>query len=496
MSPGYRNVRIQLGVGAKKLIAQFGGTVRWRLTLWYAVVLALAFAIFGVVVERIEARSLETEVDRQLLASLQTVTTVLSRSFVEDPHVTPDDLSDEINEFSLSPDTALLLELPGGRIFSRNVGGLSDTLLRAWEQSSSKMGIPWTGLNGGWRRRIVHFEGGPQSEFAGRVLLARDLSSVDAQLHSLRRLLVLVLSFVLLAAAAGGYWLSSRALRPVDQISARARHIEAHDLNQRLTVVRAGDEFGRLAQVLNDLFGRLERAFQQQRQFLADAAHELRTPVAVVRSQTDVALQQERTVPEYAHALKAIRKETEHLSAIVDDLLLIARADAAQLSVQRDLVDLVEIVDECCRSLRPLAYERKLNLDWAVRAELPIRADGRLLRHATANLLSNAINYTPESGSIHVDTRREPDSAVLEVTDTGIGIAPDELAQVFDRFYRAKRPDGLVGEGSGLGLAIVKMIAELHGGSIDVDSCPGAGSTFVLRIPLEPLGIETADERT
>lgn len=470
---------------AKRASARFGGTVRWRLTLWYTAVLALTFAIFGLLVEGVEARGLQSEVDRQLLGILQSATAALDRAYHEDPKITPSGLSDEIAEMSLPADSGLCLELPNGQTFSRNTQGIPDTLLHAWLRSPTRADIAWTDQGGGQRWRVVRFQREAGPGFVGRIVLARDLFFMDAQLRSFGRTLALVLPSVLALAAVGGYWLASRALRPVARITARARHIEARGLDQRLEVERPDDEFGRLAYVLNDLFERLERAFQQQRRFLADAAHELRTPVAVVRSQTDVALQQARPADEYVLALNAIRTETEHLSAIVDDLLLIARADAAQLPVQKDLVDLVEIVDECCRSLRPLAQERNLVLRWDVGSELAVCADGRLLRRAVANLLSNAISYTFAGGTISVNVRREPERAVLEVADTGIGIAPEDLPYVFDRFYRARQRGDLIREGSGLGLGIVKMIADLHGGSVTVESRLGAGSTFSLAIPLE-----------
>src|SRR5207244_1626860 len=191
-----------------------------------------------------------------------------------------------------------------------------------------------------------------------RVLLVRDLAPIDAQVQSLRRTLLITLPLILLLAAAGGYFLAGRALRPVSEIAAQARHIEAHALHQRLGAARADDEFGQLARVLNDLFARLERAFQHQRQFLADAAHELRTPVAILRSQADVALERPRLAAEYAATLEAMRAETENLSMMVDNLLLIARADAEQLPMSRETIDLVETVDEACRAVRPLANRK------------------------------------------------------------------------------------------------------------------------------------------
>ncbi len=470
---------------AKKASARFHGTVRWRLTLWYTAVLAVAFAIFGLVVGGVEARGLQSELDRQLLGILQSAVAALDRAYRENPNITPAGLADEIAEMSLPADNSLCLELPNGRTLSRNTQGISEALLHDWLRSPNREEMAWTSRSGGQRWRVVRFQREAGPGLTGRMVLARDLSFLDGQLLSLTRTLSLVLPSVLLLAAVGGYWLASRVLRPVERITGQARHIEAHGLDQRLKVERPHDEFGRLALVLNDLFERLGRAFQQQRRFLADAAHELRTPVAIVRSQTDVALQQARPADEYVRALQAIRKETEHLSAIVEDLLLMARADSAQLPVRKEEVDLVEIADECCRSLRPLAQERNLTLRWDVGSELSVCGDGRLLRRAVTNLLLNAISYTLAGGTVSVNVRGEAERAVLDVADTGIGIAQEDLPFLFDRFYRVRQQGGSGTEGSGLGLGIVKMIAGLHGGSVTVESRLGAGSTFSLAIPLE-----------
>lgn len=236
---------------------------------------------------------------------------------------------------------------------------------------------------------------------------------------------------------------------------------------------------------MNDLFARLERAFQQQRQFLSDAAHELRTPAAILRSQADVALERSRSAEEYAATLAAMRAETEHLSAIVDDLLLIARAEASQLPVIKEPADLMEIADESCRSLRPLAQSRNLLLEWSVGEEVNVLGDARLLRRALVNLLINAVKYTPEGGAISVRVKLDTAFAAVEVADTGKGVAAEDLPHIFDRFYRGSGYAGSESEGAGLGLAIVKMIAELHGGRVAVAGNPGMGTTFTLFVPAD-----------
>ena len=486
------------------LAHQFGKTVRWRLTLWSALVLCLTFVAFSVVVDRLTIRSLYAQVDRHLAETLATVTGSLDQVYQEQARPTVEQLRAEIAELGLPADTLLQLSGHDGQVFYFNTRALPSSLLDRVLRHAEQAGRPTSITDGTHAWRVVQviqhpITQLPEARFEYRVLLARDLSPIEAQLRSLRRALLVTLPLILLLAAAGGYFLAGRAMQPVARITAQARHIEAHALHERLQVARADDEFGQLARVLNDLFARLERAFQHQRQFIADAAHELRTPVAILRSQTDVALERPRPAGEYAATLAAMRAEIEHLSALVDDLLLIARADAEQLPLGREVVDVVEVVDEACRALRPLARNKRLALRWEIGDELSVRGDARLLRRAVVNLLANAIKYTPEGGAIRVTVVPHGDRAAIGIADTGIGLAAEDLPHIFARFYRAHRGSGAQEEGSGLGLAIVKMIAELHGGCVHVDSSPGKGSCFTLFIPgvlsqPAPASVMMADE--
>jgi heavy metal sensor kinase len=457
---------------------RFGRSVRWRLTLWYTLVLSLSFVFFAEVVDRLAKQSLYSQVDGELTDARAMVTGALDRAYKEEGNPAPARLRDEIDELGLPSHVALQLQPAEGPAYFFNVRFLPEPVLSAGLIASS---APISVDDGARSWRLCRGNGGGKPGY--QVLLALDLTLVDAQLRTLRRTLLIVLPLIVLFAAGSGLFLAGRALQPVTQIAAQARHIEAHALEQRLEVASSQDEFGQLAQVLNDLFARLERAFQQQRQFLSDAAHELRTPAAILRSQADVALEKPRTAVEYAATLAAMRSETEHLSAIVDDLLLIARAEASQLPVVREPADLVEITDESCRAMRPIAQSKSLLLNWSVGDEVNVPGDARLLRRALVNLLANAVKYTPAGGVISVRVKLDSAFASVVVKDTGKGIAADDLAHIFDRFYRGSGRSGAESEGAGLGLAIVKMIAELHRGHVTVASDPGRGSTFALYIP-------------
>lgn len=381
-----------------RLKIRLGKTVRWRLTLWYTLVLFLSFAIFSTVVHRIVSRNLYRMVDRQLSDTLQSVVVIVTRSYQEVGSPTDEYLREELEEVGFSSQVALRLVLPDGKVSYFNTHSLPDSLLNAVQNAKSRPGKPLTLSDGARSWRVLS----GQSTYGApcQIVVTRRLSSIEEQLSTLRMTLLITLPLILLFATASGYLLAARALGPVAKITTKARHIEAHALQERLEVVNPEDEIGQLTLVLNDLFARLDQAFQQQRQFLSDAAHELRTPAAILRSQAEVALDKSRSAEEYAATLAAMRAEIEQLSSIVDDLLLIARAESSQLPVIKEPVDLTEMVDESIRALRPLIQRKNLVLRWKVGEEVSVSGDARLLRRAVMNLLANAIKYTPEGGTI------------------------------------------------------------------------------------------------
>jgi heavy metal sensor kinase len=287
---------------------------------------------------------------------------------------------------------------------------------------------------------------------------------------------------VLALGLAGGWWLANRAIRPINEISATSARIAAGDLSQRISSTETESEFGRLTSVLNSTFARLEAAFAQQGQFTADASHELRTPVSVILSQAQSALARERSPAEYRDSLQACQRAAQRMRQLIESLLDLARLDAGEETMHRAQFDLSSAARECVELIRPLPAERGIQIHTDL-ASVLCEGDEQRIVQVITNLLTNAIHFTGENGQVHVSTRSENGTALLLVSDTGDGIPAEDLPHVFERFYRVdKSRSGIQGR-TGLGLAICKAIVNAHNGSIDVQSEPGKGTTFLLRLP-------------
>jgi len=302
-------------------------------------------------------------------------------------------------------------------------------------------------------------------------------------------LLGVAIPVALLLAGLGGWFLATRSLAPVVLMSDRAAQIGAENARDRLPVANAGDELGHLASVFNALLERLGSALEQQRRFMADASHELRTPVAIVRAEADVSLSREtRDEGEYREALQVVRVEAGRLSVLVDDLFLLARADAGEYPLRPTEVYLEELVLEEARAVRALAERRGITLQCDVPEEALYRGDEDLLRRMLRNLVDNAIKHGPAGEPVTLGLRAVPDGYLLTVCDRGPGIPAEARERVFERFFRAdaarSRREGGVAPGAGLGLSIARWIAESHGGTVALaGSEPGAGTEFRVWLP-------------
>src|SRR5204863_5146277 len=300
-----------------------------------------------------------------------------------------------------------------------------------------------------------------------------------------------VIPIAIVLASAGGYFLARKSLAPVVAMSTQAGRIGAANLHERLAVQNDRDELGHLAQSFNGLLDRLSQSFERQRRFMADASHELRTPVAILRGEAEVALsQQARSLEEYRESLGVLHQEAERLTHIVEDLFTLTRADAGQYPLQPRDFYLDELIAECVHSARTLALAKKICLNLEEAPESPIHADESLLRRMILNLLDNAIKYTPEGGSVSVTCRRAGEEYALSITDTGGGIPADLQPRIFERFFRADKARSRTendGGGAGLGLSISRWIAEAHHGRLQLTHSISAGSTFTAYLPAEPL---------
>jgi two-component system OmpR family sensor kinase len=329
------------------------------------------------------------------------------------------------------------------------------------------------------------------------IIVARPLSNQRAMLESVRTVLFLVFPTALVLAAIGGYLLARQSLSPVIAMTEHASRIGTTTLHERLPVPNAYDEYGQLATVINGLLSRVESAFEHQRRFMADASHELRTPISIVRGEADIALAMaERPPEEYREALSVVRAEARRLSRIVHDLFLLARADAGQQPLQLHIFYLDEVIADCAHIARSLASRRGISLASNVSYEAPVRGDEDLIRRLILNLLDNALKYCPEGSTVEIALCGEGGVHRVIVRDNGPGIPPAVAAHVFDRFYRGNHSDGHDSEapparnqeesdggGAGLGLAIARWIAEAHGGSLVLAHSSAAGSEFVFTLP-------------
>jgi signal transduction histidine kinase len=319
----------------------------------------------------------------------------------------------------------------------------------------------------------------------GYLQISRPLRDVEVILSTLTWILLGGGAIALLITAGGAAILSSRALKPIDQVTRTAQGIvRAEDLGQRVPVPPQQDELHRLAVTINELLARLEALFTTQRRFIADVSHELRTPLAAMQGNLEVLDRGGLRNPELAaETVVDMRRETGRLIRMTNDLLLLAQSDARQ-QLRNEPVELDTLLLEVFRELRPLAGEVQLRL--GPEDQVIVQGDRDRLKQALLNLGVNALQYTPANGYVTLGLEQRDGHALFTVSDTGIGIAEDDLPHIFDRFYRADRSRSRHSGGAGLGLSIVKRVAEAHGGHATVASIPGRGSTFAIWLPLPP----------
>lgn len=313
--------------------------------------------------------------------------------------------------------------------------------------------------------------------------VAQDIEQTYAIGRKLVLLLWLGFPAALLASLAGGYWLAGRAIAPVAQMARRAREIGAENLSERLPVHDRDDEFGQLAVAFNDTLSRLEGAFERMRRFTADASHELRTPLTVIRSVGENALQHPMDGVRQADAIGSMLEEVDRLVQLLDGLLVLTRSEAGALPLERTVTDVSALVARLTESLAVLAEEKQQVLVCAPPSGVLAKVDEATLKQAVYNLVANAIRYTPAGGAIEARVLAHLGAVVVEVADTGPGIAAEHQPHVFERFYRVAPDRARATGGAGLGLAIAQWAVQANGGVIELESAPGRGSVFRIRLP-------------
>lgn len=315
------------------------------------------------------------------------------------------------------------------------------------------------------------------------ILVGRPLQPEYAALRQRAIWLVAAGGAVLVCGLAGGMWVATRAIRPIEDISATAVKIAAGDLSQRIDTAGTDNELGHLAALLNATFARLETAFGQQARFTSDASHELRTPVTVILTQTQTALSRERPAADYRGALEACQRAAQRMRKLIESLLELARLDAGQEPLKQERFDLSRVVRDGVELVRPLAAEHGITIQCGL-APVECLGDAERLGQVVVNLLSNAIQFNRDQGEILISAASHERTAVLTVADHGPGIPAADLPHIFERFYRVDKSRSRLQGRSGLGLAICKAIVEAHGGSLEAASQEGQGSTFTVKLPI------------
>jgi two-component system, OmpR family, sensor kinase len=340
------------------------------------------------------------------------------------------------------------------------------------------------------RTRGIYRELVQANHLGWQIVVGRSMATEYMHQRNLLLLLVssggAILGFGLLV----GWYVISRALRPIASMSSTAASISASNLTQRIDMRDTDSELGQLAGVLNQTFGRLQEAFERQTQFTADASHELRTPISVVLAQTQMALSKPREEKAYREALSSCQRAALRMKSLIDQLLTLARFDGANANPQHSLLDLEILVTEAGELLQPLAEEKGIVLAWNT-ITAPVWGDKNQLSQLLTNLIANAIRYNSENGKIELLLQVKEQQAILTVHDTGMGIPEESLPHVFDRFYRVDRVRSRNDGGSGLGLSICKAIVESHSGTINVESQLEQGTTVTVILPLAATPIPT-----
>ena len=435
--------------------------LRARLTLWYTVVLVLVLSAFAIGVVWMQGRIGLRNVDRGLADADATAVKIIGNEL--DENATPAMAAAEATETLSAPGLAIAVLDGNHNTLSSRPGQKPDG---AWRSRSREVMI-----------RGTYF----------RIVVSIPLAGVEREQRELREAMLLAIPIVLLLAAAGGWWLASVGLAPIREMAGRAVRLPLSG-SEDLGEPRRDDELGQLTRAFNELVARLRAALQTQRQFMADASHELRTPVSIIRSAAEVGLSRERRdEQEYRETLAIVRDQARRLTRLVEDMLVLARADAGGYPIHPVELDLGEVVDDCRRAVKVIAAERGVQLQPAEGREVPFRGDEDLLRRLVTNLLQNAIQHTRPGGAVAVDLASQNGHVQIRVADGGPGIPEADRARIFDRFVRLD--EARTGNGAGLGLPIAKWIAEAHGGSLVLESSASTGSTFCATLSLDRAGL-------
>lgn len=452
-------------------------SIRARLTCWFASCLAVALIVFTLAAIVLMRRSIYITVDEQLRDEMGAVKELIRGT---DPSVLPEQVRAHAE---LQAGSSLLQVSDANGDFLYRSPRLQELGLPVQLRKTKQFQVIWFGRTPLQLQSAEVKSGG--NTFT--IQVGQDMDDYFEATAKYELLLLIGIPVLLIGAIASGYWVSRRALAPVDEITRAAQNISPRDLTARVSVPETGDELHRLAQTLNAMLQRIEGSFRRITQFTADASHDLRTPVALIRTRAELTLRRPRGEREYQEALQEILEESERITGLIENLMTLARTDVGTEMLHFKTVNICEVAQLASAQGRTLADARRLNWSQTIPdSPLWVSADEQSLGRVLLILIDNAIKYTPPSGSVCLRVSKENGHACVEIRDSGIGIAEVDLSRVFERFYRADSARSRDSDGAGLGLSIGQWIAKAHGGKILVESALNSGSSFQLKLPLSP----------
>jgi two-component system OmpR family sensor kinase len=453
---------------------KFPRSIRWKLQLWYGGLLLLLLGGFGFTAYRLESARQFRRIDEDLQRRLPIL--------VNWQRPVPGDR--EKRQFRLPPKEALLFDQPGDGAFYyvvwlKHGEPVTRSATAPTDVPQPKPGDAPNRVRGDFRESFL-FPGPGDCVLVGRSI-APDL----AGLHQFSGWLLIIGGAVFATGIAGGAWLVARALRPIQTISTAAQTIATGDLTQRIQTHDTDSELGQLANILNTTFARLEAAFARQSRFTADAAHELRTPLAVILLQTQNGLASDHLTEEQREAFAATQRAAQRMRRLTESLLTLARIDSGERPAPTATFDLSRVVEDATNLLLPLATQHSATVTTSL-APAPCAGNPDELAQVVTNLLGNALAHNPAGVNVRLEVRVDREHAVLTVSDTGQGISADDLPHLFERFYRVDKARAGASLHTGLGLAITQAIVSAHGGMITAESRLGEGTVMTVRLPLAP----------
>jgi len=467
------------------MMKKFNLPIKWRLTIWYGFVLSLILITFASGIFIYFKNSLQESID----AKIRSIGEVLSSSMT-DAHNTSVFGNFERyleNVLGKKPKGKFIQIMDSsGRIgakMSDIEGEALPTSFSALERAMKGEIVYETIEKTKPRLRMITIPIMENKKVTSVVQVGTSLEDFDETIKKLLLIMIISIPSSICVTIVVGYFMAKKALKPVDQIRRAAIKISSSNLDERIDIGGRKDELGRLAETFNAMIGRLKDAFQRINQFSIDVSHELKTPLTILKGETEVALRKERDKHDYQVLLMSNLEEIDRMSCIIDDLLLLSKADMKEIKLNVEEVALRDLITDVCMDMKVVADKKNVELEASELEDIRLKGDELKLRRMLLNIVENGIKYSQVGGKVSVSSQQNNGYAKIDVKDNGIGISEEDIKYIFDRFYRAD-PSRKRESGSGLGLSISRWIAEAHQGSIEVISQPARGSMFTIKLPI------------